>query len=446
MADNHSSQQPAPFAPSRLAQTDTSRKAAYTAHLNWYDGKQWSTASGQTMQQRRNERRLTLNYVHRIIDRTAGLLLHESSSVISHQDPTAAAAATAAWAAITEANELATLDLETEIDAAILGDAAYKVTWQPERGIVITSPDAQGLYAWWDPDDQRIITAVAQQRTTQDQGRATTYTEHWTARTFQLWVNDQLTLEHPNPYPWIPYLFIHNQRTPKQFWGTSDLDVIQDAAEELNREFTTLSRIMELSGNPIAVLSGVEESDDIAVRQGAVWNLPPDAQAKLLDLLAGGSITAHLDYLTAVYKTLHDLAETPRSAFGDVGRALSGVALELDLLPLVHRVQRKRLARSAIYKTRITMALQLLATHEAIPPGPYTTAMQWGPILPQDDQAIANTNIALTAAGLRSHTTALAQLAVDDPDAEFERITEQTHRWTAATGSRQHPPQANPAG
>jgi len=49
-----------------------------------------------------------------------------------------------------------------------------------------------------------------------------------------------------------------------------------------------LSRILELSGNPVAVLENVEESEDIAVKPGAVWNIPEDAKAYLLDLLQGG--------------------------------------------------------------------------------------------------------------------------------------------------------------
>jgi len=47
-----------------------------------------------------------------------------------------------------------------------------------------------------------------------------------------------------------------------------------------------LSRILELSGNPVAVLENVEESEDIAVKPGAVWNIPEDAKAYLLEFTA----------------------------------------------------------------------------------------------------------------------------------------------------------------
>jgi hypothetical protein len=38
---------------------------------------------------------------------------------------------------------------------------------------------------------------------------------------------------------------------------------------------------------------------------------------------------------------MHDLSETPRTAFGDAGRDLSGAALEVEIQPLVQKVQRK---------------------------------------------------------------------------------------------------------
>jgi hypothetical protein len=96
-----------------------------------------------------------------------------------------------------------------------------------------------------------------------------------------------------------------------------------------------LSRILELSGNPIAVLENVEESEDIAVKPGAVWNIPDEAKAYLLDLLQGGGVSLHINYIDLLYRTLHDVAEAPRAAFGGTSRDLSGVALEIELQPLL---------------------------------------------------------------------------------------------------------------
>ncbi len=179
-----------PF-PRRLKQLDLQRKRDYAATHAWYEGKQWTGA------RRPNERRLTLNYARRIIDRSAALILrnrtiHIHPPIEAPED--AAARATAAWQAIEEDQQLHTLDLETEIDCAVLGDACYKVTWDPRGGRVrITSPDTQGLYAWWDPDDLNTITQVATQyQETDTAGRRVTCTERWTPEQYEIWQDDVL--------------------------------------------------------------------------------------------------------------------------------------------------------------------------------------------------------------------------------------------------------------
>ena len=81
-----------------------------------------------------------------------------------------------------------------------------------------------------------------------------------------------------NPYGFIPFVTYPNLREPKKFWGISDLCQLMLSQRELNRAMSQLAKILELSGNPIAVLENVEESEDIGVRPGAVWNLPEDAR------------------------------------------------------------------------------------------------------------------------------------------------------------------------
>ena len=93
-----------------------------------------------------------------------------------------------------------------------------------------------------------------------------------------------------------------------------------DVCRELNARCSVLSRVLELSGAPIAVLENVDGSEGIAVGPGAKWELPEGAKAYLLDLLASGGVGLHFDYVQLLYRALHDLSETPRTAFGDAGR------------------------------------------------------------------------------------------------------------------------------
>ena len=321
----------------------------------------------------------------------------------------------------------------------MLGDGAYKITWDEERGGVrITTPDVQGLHCWWVGDDVNRIRRVASRYTldadearelhgvrpaTRGRGRAdVTITEVWDDKRFQLWAGDTLARDEANPYGLIPFVVYPNIRAPKQFWGVSDIPAMVEPIRELNRALSQLSMILELSGNPIAVLENVDQSQDIAIQPGAVWELPDRARAYLLDLLQGGGVQLHIDYVNAVYRTLHDLSETPRIAFGDNRQGLSGVALEMELHPLLHKLRRKRLIRAAAYRKRNEIALRIHEQMTGEQLAPYRTSIEWGAVLPQDQGHIARQEIELVRSGLRSRRTAMARFGVSDPEAEMALI------------------------
>jgi len=247
-----------------------------------------------------------------------------------------------------------------------------------------------------------------------------------------LWLDGALFKERANPYGFIPFVVYPNVREPKQFWGLSDLVSLKEPLRELNRAMSQLSMILELSGNPIAVLENVTEAQDIAVQPGAVWEIPEKARAYLLDLLQGGGIGLHIEFANLVLRTLHDLAEVPRSAFGETRQALSGVALQLELDPLLKKVQRKRLIRGAAFRRRNEMILRILEQQTREPFAPYVSRVIWGPVLPEDRSRLAEDEARLVAAGIHSRRTAAGLLDVADPEAEFVRWKEEE-----ANGNRQ---------
>ncbi len=198
-----------------------------------------------------------------------------------------------------------------------------------------------------------------------------------------------------------------------------------EPSRELNRAMSQLSTILELSGNPVAVLEGVAESHDIAVQPGAVWELPEKARAYLLDLLQGGGIKLHVDYIDLIYRSLHDLSEAPRTAFGDNPRSLSGVALEMEMHPLLQKVRRKRLIRTAVYKRRNEMILRILEQHTGEKYLPVKQRITWGPVLPQDRGRLVRDEQILVEAGLHSRRRAMQSLGVEDPEAESRQVKEE---------------------
>ena len=424
------------FNPAELVRRDTERLKRYKELLDFYHGAHWQT------RERRNEKRLTFNYAKVFIDKVTSYLMSGNSLVVEPKVDTdeAKAGAERAGAALSQAaedNNLEQLDFETEIDCAILGDACYKVIWDQEaKRVSITAPDIQGVYAWWVGDDTSKLWRVASkysltQEVTQSlyqvkaKEKMASIVEVWTAQDFELWIDDTRVEKKANPYGFIPFVIYPNLREPKQFWGVSDLANIMEPQRELNRATSQLSKILELSGNPIAVLENIEESEDIAVRPGAVWNIPEDAKAYLLDLLQGGGVRLHIDYINLLYRILHDLSESPRAAFGGTERDLSGVALEIELQPLLQKVRRKRIIRAAAYTQRSRLILKLLEKYQDARFGENRLGVVWAPLLPQDVTALVANEQVLIQSGIHSRRRAMDELGVKDPEMEFVRWLEE---------------------
>lgn len=434
--------------PQQLLRLDLERLRAYRDNLEFYQGQQWPEP------RRRRERRLTFNYAKAIIDKAASYLMSGLSFVVDPLDASPesverARRAEAVLREVYEANNLDQLDFDNEIDCSILGDTAYKVTWDAAEGRVrVSAPDVQGLFVWWLGDDVSRVWRVASRYTLtaeevemlfgdaphSPRQREHSVVEVWTEEQFDLWLDDALLESRPNPYGFIPFVIYPNLREPKQFWGASDIPAIRESIRELNRAMSQLSMILELSGNPIAVLENVAESQDIAVQPGAVWELPEKAKAYLLDLLQGGGVGLHVDYINLVYRTLHDLGETPRTAFGENRQALSGVALQMELDPLLKKVQRKRLIRTAAFKRRNELILRILEQQTGETFAPYQTRVVWGSLLPQDRSRLVADEARLVAAGIHSRRTAAGELGVADPEGEWQRWLEEEGSVSSSGG------------
>ncbi|MBN1161705.1 MAG: phage portal protein [Dehalococcoidales bacterium] len=421
----------------QLSRMETDRLKGYKELLDFYYGKQWETKS------RRNERRLTFNYAKVFIEKVTSYLMGGMSFAVdpgedSDRARDGARRAETALKRVYSENYLEQLDLETEIDCAALGDGCYKVTWDAaEKRVRVTAPDVQGIYAWSAGDDtSRLWRVAARYQLSREEveylhgikskNKTAVIVEIWTERDFELYMDNALFEAKVNPYGFIPFVIFPNLREPKKFWGVSDLPQVMESQRELNRSMSQLSRILELSGNPIAVLENVEESEDIAVRPGAVWNIPEDAKAYLLDLLQGGGVNLHINYIDLVYRAMHDLSESPRSAFGGVERDMSGVALEIELQPLLQKVARKRIIRTAAYNRRNEMILKLLEKFGGEDfSGRGQLKVVWGPVLPRDIESRVNSEQVMVQTGMHSRRTAMGEIGVADPDCEFKKWLEE---------------------
>jgi len=424
------------FKPGDLNRRDTDRTRRYRDMLDFYQGTQWPG------RERFGEKRLTFNYARVVVDKMASYLMSGVKYVVDPVEDSVegreqARRAEAALHQVYEENGLEQLDFETEIDCAVLGDAVYKVIWDPEiAGVRVTAPDIQGIYAWQVGDDASRVWRAASRYYLDADTAATMYNikpkgknagvvELWTANEFELWVDDACVEKKTNPYGFIPFVIFPNLREPQKVWGVSDLTQIMEPQREFNRAMSQLSRILELSGNPVVVLENVEESEDITVKPGAVLNIPEDAKAYLLDLLQGGGVQLHIEYINLLYRTLHDVSESPRAAFGGTEKNLSGVALEIELQPLLQKVSRKRAIRTVAYNQRNRMILNLLEKYRGDDFGDFHLRVVWSPVMPRDmTQMVANEQV-MVQGGIHSRHTAMYEVGVKDPDTEFTRWLEE---------------------
>jgi len=420
------------FKPSDLANLDRERFTAYKAALDFYNGSQWERTS--------RNRQLVFNYSKIAVDKITSFLMNEINYAfepLPGADPDAAKIAEDLIYTVLDQNNASELDYTTEIDTAILGDGCYKVTWDAiEKRVRITAPDVNGLFAWWKGDDlNQVYKVVSRYQLSADeialiykrtlQKKIAAVTELWTDKDFLLYIDNDVIEKKPNPYGFIPFIIYPNLRKPKQFWGVSDVPSLFEPQRELNRALSQLSRILEVSGNPIAVLEGVESSEDIAVRPGAVWNIPPDTKAYLLDMLQGGGIRLHIDYIDLIYRTMHDISESPRAAYGGIEKELSGVALEVELQSLLQKVRRKRLIRTNVYKRRNQLILKLWAKFMRKDLTRIAQRVLWGQVLPQDRARDAQNEQLLVQSLVHSRRTAMDNLGVRDPEIEFGKCMDE---------------------
>src|SRR5215204_4099045 len=387
---------------------DRARMARYKELRDFYDGMQWVGKA------RRGEKRLVVNYSRALVRKVVSYALPDPvwfevpPPVLADEDgktaakrrlqedgqgdgPLEAADLVRARqeAGEAQANRVETLlaellaeldadrlDFALAIDSAVLGDGVMKVTWDSvtlRPRLVVVDPST--VLAWWSPDTPTEAYRFAQHYTLPGQAiaglgwsepgilqpdRLYPVVEEWTGDRWVVTVAGQTARDEANPYGWLPYLVLPNNPTGSEFWGESDLEDLVDLCKQLNKRLSVLADILDYSGYPITVLENVDGSDGIVLGPGAKWEMPEGSKAYLLDLLQGGGVDLHIKYVDELRTALHDLAETPRTAFGEAGRAIAGAALQVELQPLVQKVKRKRRGLASLYRKRNAMLLDLM--------------------------------------------------------------------------------------
>jgi hypothetical protein len=441
----------------RLRVHGGARLRRYREYQQFYEGRHFERS-------RNGRSTLVLNYARAIVDKGIAYLLGRGVGFgvvprreASTRDRRRAAEAEQLLYDVAWENDVEGVDLQVAQNAAVLGDGVYKVLWEPAHGrIRILSVDPRTFFPTWAGDDPSTLRRVevlyslgaedlalggyglgageAEALCSAD-GTAEVV-ERWTPTELEVVVARKTTRRGPNPYGFIPFVHVPNLPLANDPWGQSDLVDVIPINREIDERVSDQADVIRFHADPPIVFRGVTEHADLAVGPGTVWDIPADADVKLLEWQ--GQSVAVGEHIERLYRTLYEVSETPRSAFGDSGRPLSGVALETELRPIVQRTLRKRAWWTRALRKRSALVLELARQFGAGRGGSPLPPLEsgrirvlWPPMLPKDDVTEVQNQIRLVGAGLRSHRTAMDALGTENPEEELARV--QTDRASLGT-------------
>jgi hypothetical protein len=349
---------------------------------------------------------------------------------------------------------------EAGLNGAILGDSVLKVHWDALAGrTVVENIDPYCFFPRWYSSDQRTLKRVLiayyidradaldeygiagnPQWVGNYQNTRALYREIWTPEEKLHYIDDiPLTaLSGENPYGFIPFVHIGNVPAGNEFWGSSDIADVLGVHDEINRKLADQGDIINYHAHPIIV--AVNPAGDVRLLEvgpDKVWEAK-DVGTRKADyhfLEWRGNQPAVKEHMDRLFQVLQDTSGIPDVAYGRFkGTQQSGLALQIEMLPVTQRAIWKRLLWDDGLRRVNRLILELegryggLDVRGVVEGGREVRAYEgipvWAPILPRDRSALVNENVNLVVNRLRSLVEALEDLGEENPKEERERIFE----------------------
>ncbi|MFH1486176.1 MAG: phage portal protein [Chloroflexota bacterium] len=263
--------------------------------------------------------------------------------------------------------------------------------------------------------------------------------EYWSVREHNVWIEDQLIEKKGNPLGAVPFFVIPNRSTSGTFYGKSDIDGIRSLVLELNSILADAGDAHNYFAHPIPVLIDTQEGvDDLNTGPGQAWQVTTrhrsENQAIVKYLMWDGPSPDFVAFFKLVQAVLHDVSYVPQVAYGvPQGTQQSGVALQVEMMPATNLAAEKRIYWSAGLREMFRAILGVAARFGllASPRSEYATSDNiarlsidagFAPMLPRDQTAEVNRNIALVNNRLSARRSALINLGNIDPEEELDEI------------------------
>lgn len=170
------------------------------------------------------------------------------------------------------------------------------------------------------------------------------YKQVWTKERCEEYLGESRVGVYENKYGVIPFIQIKNFELAGRTYGVSDLEDIIPLNMESNLKKSDVSEIIDYHSAPVTVVFGARIGQ---LEKGAnkVWGgLPKDGRVENLEL--NSDLSASNRYIDSIKQAMHEIGGVPEGALGKETSIsnTSGVALQVQLMPLIERVQEKQKA------------------------------------------------------------------------------------------------------
>lgn len=256
-------------------------------------------------------------------------------------------------------------------------------------------------------------------------GRQGVYSVHITPKVVTHYWNKDKIRETENVFGDVNVAHTRNLYLSNSIFGLSDLDGIIELNEEYNQIGHEIGDIIKYHAAPTTLIFGARASQLERGANKIISGLPKDA--KVENLVLESDLKATMDHHKGLKQTIAELSSTPESVWGSMDKLpsnTSGVALEVQWLPLIEKTKLKHISYGATIQRVNSLLLRVLQSHFKLdfasavktPSSLYTTVVEFVSPIPQDEKAkidLVNTKV---TAGLQSQAGAIREIGERDPD------------------------------
>lgn len=348
----------------RLSGEDARRLDRYREYWNFYEGYHWETI-GET-----DKLQVTENYCRAFINKFVAFEFGKRGfSIKMHPDleEDVLPFLNSVW----EDNDKDILCTQLGQTKAVTGDVWVQVSYIPkyldngapnpalddpygeyENGRIrlivvqpnIVFPEYETTY---DKDKLKSVTVMYPVKKYPNDPNSTEmqiYKQVWDKDNCVEYLNDNKVGTYKNKYGVIPFIHIKNFELAGRTYGVSDLEDIIPLNMESNLKKSDVSEIIDYHSAPVTVVFGARIGQ---LEKGAnkVWGgLPKDGRVENLEL--NSDLSASNNYIDSIKQAMHEIGGVPEGALGKETSIsnTSGVALQVQMMPLIERVQEKQKA------------------------------------------------------------------------------------------------------